>query len=91
MRPEHERDEDCTVVDGMCVGCGVSHVEQCGKCSGRGFHRPGCVESDEWDGYCEVCEESDGTLCPECHTVLCADCAAQDEHALLHDAHAGAE
>ena len=32
---------------GECVVCGVSFGEPCEACSARGFHRPGCPESDE--------------------------------------------
>lgn len=50
MRPNHEKDEDCDVgEDGTCRGCGVSHVDLCGVCGGRGFHREGCSEIEEHD------------------------------------------
>lgn len=42
---EHTRDEDCTLdSDGLCIECGVSHVETCPDCGGHGFHRDGCPE-----------------------------------------------
>lgn len=46
--PAHQRDEDCDVdpETDLCRGCSVYHGEQCGACSGRGFHRVGCPELD---------------------------------------------
>lgn len=44
---EHERDEDCTVVDGECVVCHVDHSGECASCHGHGYHYPDCGESDE--------------------------------------------
>lgn len=39
----HSKDEDCTVgADGLCVGCGVDHSEECAECGGRGFHKAVC-------------------------------------------------
>lgn len=43
----HTRDEDCTVVDGQCTLCGVSHGPPCLGCYGCGYHRPGCPEAEE--------------------------------------------
>jgi hypothetical protein len=40
----HTRDEDCTVVDGECVGCGVTHNMECPDCGGWGFHKPACPD-----------------------------------------------
>ena len=46
-RPDHSRDDDCTVgEDGCCTVCGVSHGEQCGACYRRAFHTDDCQESD---------------------------------------------
>jgi hypothetical protein len=41
---EHHRDEDCTLVDGVCSVCGVHHGDAC-ECGGRGFHREGCKQA----------------------------------------------
>jgi hypothetical protein len=42
----HTRDEQCTVVDGECVICGVTRrAWACVECGGRSFHAPGCSEA----------------------------------------------
>lgn len=48
-RPDHNRDEDCDVdpATDLCRACGVHHGDPCVECGGRGFHKPGCSESDE--------------------------------------------
>lgn len=43
----HTQDEDCTVVDGECVACRVTHLDECRECGARGFHRPTCPDNDE--------------------------------------------
>lgn len=40
----HNQDSDCTVVDGTCTGCGVSHGPPCEACGGAGFHELYCEE-----------------------------------------------
>ncbi len=42
----HERDTDCTLdpETNVCRECGVFHGDPCPRCSGRGFHEPGCPE-----------------------------------------------
>jgi hypothetical protein len=44
----HTKDEDCDVdpMTGCCRTCGVLHGDPCPECGGRGFHTPGCSESD---------------------------------------------
>jgi len=46
---EHTQDSDCSVdpATDSCRGCGVDHSAKCYLCAGRGFHKPGCPESDE--------------------------------------------
>ena len=50
-RPNHTRDEDCTVdpADDCCIECGVYHGDPCPACDGRGFHREACPD------LCPVC------------------------------------
>lgn len=51
----HTKDSDCTVIDDVCIECGTGHGDPCrgilanlgDLCMGRGFHRPGCLFSDE--------------------------------------------
>ncbi len=42
----HTQDSHCTVVDGECIVCGVSHRVGCSFCGGAGFHKDGCSQSD---------------------------------------------
>lgn len=53
---DHTRDEDCTVVDDECTGCGVWHGDPCEDCGGRGYHRAPCevMRTD----LCIDCEQS---------------------------------
>ena len=38
--PENHLDDDqCDVIDGECVGCGVSHGDPCNGCGCTAFHR----------------------------------------------------
>lgn len=48
VRPAHDKDEDCDVdpATDLCRGCQVLHGDPCPACGGRGYHRPGCPESD---------------------------------------------
>lgn len=45
----HGRDTQCSIdpaTDG-CLVCGVDFSALCPQCRGRGFHFPGCPDSDE--------------------------------------------
>ena len=48
MKTVHTKDSDCSLDEHFsCTGCGVQHSEDPCECGGRGFHRPGCANSDE--------------------------------------------
>lgn len=49
----HSQDSDCTLdpMTNCCRECCVFHGEPCEECRGRGFHRPGCLPSEDPDAY----------------------------------------
>jgi hypothetical protein len=51
---DHQQDEDCAGhIDpstNLCKVCGVEHGDMCPGCTGRGYHRPGCIYSDATAG-----------------------------------------
>lgn len=43
----HTQDSDCTLNSfDCCTVCGVFHGDPCPECTGRGFHKENCSESD---------------------------------------------
>lgn len=42
---DHNQDSDCTVDNGACTVCGVSHGCPCKDCGGIGFHEENCSEA----------------------------------------------
>lgn len=73
--PIHWEDEQCDLdSEDVCRVCGVWHGDPCPSCGGRGFHRPGCEDSDGFDhpecgsdvdpesGNCRVCGVYHGSL-----------------------------
>lgn len=42
MPERHVADEDCTVVEGVCLHCGADHTSRCFFCDARAFHALEC-------------------------------------------------
>ncbi len=44
--PMHHTDDDCTVLNGECIVCHVTHGDPCVSCGGRGFHADDCADNE---------------------------------------------